>query len=620
MSLPGLIEIPLRLLVLITGLIMPGAVVLRALRLPWSLAGSFLASSVVLYATILLFTCTGITISITTLSLALLAVTIGARLVPIRYYSTPDATSSDAFISHMGRWLPLYLVFWAIVFYRLIAQPLSGPDVYFRWSYLAEQMLQFGSLDFYPPRSGGDFLKYFWVESIPPGIASLYAWAYGCGGSKLALWTSPVVALQLISLHELIWRLAHRWGGEAVARRAVLLAAACPLLTWSVLIGQETGMTALSVAGIVWCMQSAGERGAWRWTVLAALCSISAASTREYGPAFAAVALLPFIFVRSLRKNALLFSAISLPLVLAWPFRVWQLTGNPVYSLDVLGLFPTNPVFLQWSEIYHRAVANTFASVDNWQALLRYLALWALPSLAGLIAIIFLLIRRLSEARLIALFAATGCGLWAASVAHTAGGLFYSLRVLSPALALLIVGASYFLTLIQRHAIVRNLVVTGTILVFLESLPKTLVLPENPYRTEVKSWLSAGNSLAAGIKSMDPKVTLIVNSLPGFTNRKLLTDIAGMPRLLPALRIDAVPLWSPDIAWLFDPTITSRRKAQLWENSRFVYVVIGKDSPTADFFYQHAGWPSPDFLVIPFMDTNGLRILQVVTTKTKPHD
>src|SRR5476651_81982 len=194
----------LRLALLLAGLIVPGSILLRVLRLPWSLAAAFVTSSAMLYAVVLLFACTGVPISLLTLAGALGVLALAGRLIPVRRTST-ELTSSFSCFTRMGWWLPLYLAFWAIVGYRLVWQPLSGPDVYFRWSWLAEQMLQFGSLDFYPPRTGADFLRYYWAESIPPGVASLYAWAYGCGGSTNALWTSPVIALQLLSLHEVIW-------------------------------------------------------------------------------------------------------------------------------------------------------------------------------------------------------------------------------------------------------------------------------------------------------------------------------------------------------------------------------------------------------------------------------
>ena len=444
MNLPGLLENSLRLGLLLAGLIVPGAMLLRALRLPWSLAASFVGSCALLYAFVLLFTCTGCPISLLTLGSALgLAALIG-RFMPVRPIGA-ELTSSFSCFTKMGAWLPLYLAFWAIVAYRLVYQPLSGPDVYFRWSWLGEQMLQAGSLNFYPAQSGPDFVRYFWAESIPPGVASLYAWAYGCGGNTHALWTSPVVALQLLSLHEIIWRLASRWGGEIVARRAVLLAAACPLLTWSCLIGQETGLTALSVCGLVWCLHHSHEEDGLRWVALAGVFAVAGSSTREYGPIFAVAAVLAMSLLQAPRRQTLLLALIALPIALVWPLRVWLLTGNPFYSLTLGGIFPGNDIFTEWNNAFRGPHALSFASSANWLAISRYLLLWALPAVAGLLALLALLGQRLRDAQMFAIFVLLVFGLWFSSVAYTAGGLFYSLRVLSPAFALLAVVGSYAL-------------------------------------------------------------------------------------------------------------------------------------------------------------------------------
>ena len=367
----------LRLILLLAGLLVPGTMLLRALRLPWSLAAAFVTSTATLYVVVLVLTCTGVTISLRTLGAALGVIALLGRLVPARR-SITELSSSFACFTRMGWWLPLYGAFWAIVAYRLLFQPLSGPDVYFRWSHLAEQMLQYGSLDFYPPRSAEDFVRYFWAESIPPGIASLYAWAYGCGGSSAPLWSSPVIALQLLSMHEVIWRLASRWGGEIVARRAVLLAAACPLLTWSFLIGQETGLTALAVCGLVWCLHHLQEEDGMRWAALAGIFAIAAASTREYGAVFAVAAVGVTIFLRVPRGQPLLVALVALPAAIAWPLRVWMLTGNPVYSLAVGGLFPANQAFTTWNDTFRAAHGFALTSAEDWLAISRYLLLWAL--------------------------------------------------------------------------------------------------------------------------------------------------------------------------------------------------------------------------------------------------
>jgi hypothetical protein len=473
-------------------------------------------------------------------------------------------------------------------------------------------------LNFYPPRNGPDFTHYLWAESIPPGIASLYAWAYGCGGRIIALWTSPVVALELLSLHELVWRLANRWGGELAARRAVLLAAACPLLTWSVLIGQETGMTALSVVAIVWCFQSARERTGRSWMLLTGICCVAVASTREYGPAFAVLAVASAIVMRLPGKHVIFLTVAALPLALAWPFRVWMLTGNPFYSLNVGGIFPTNPVFVTWSETFHQDSVKIFSNLADWLALDRYLVLWALPAMIGVGALFFLLLRRVKETRIAAAFVILTAALWFASVAHTAGGLFYSLRVLSPAYALLAVAGGYGLGFVNWSQTAIGLVPFTITLMFVESLPKTLVLPQNPYRTPLSNWAQAGDELGRFVRPSALKLENVIRALPLGEHRRILTDNGGLPRALAFSNIQTVPLWSPEVAFLFDPSLKPQEVARLWQQSGLSFIVISKGSPTKDFIENHARLHTPFFTVITVIETDSILILQAVASPEIP--
>ncbi len=607
MDWPALLFNVLRLVLLLAGLLLPGTALLRALRLPWSLAAAFVTSSVVLYVVVLVFACTGATISLLTLAAALGLLTLAGRLVPVRGRPV-SLNSSFACFSRMGCWLPLYLAFWAIVGYRLAVQPLSGPDVYFRWSWLAEQMLRFGTLDFYPPRTGGDFVKYFWAESIPPGIASLYAWSYACGGSRLAWWTSPVIALQLLSLHEIIWRLASRWGGEVVARRAVLLAAACPLLTWSVLIGQETGLTALAVIGLVWCLHHLREDDGVRWAALAGIFTVAAANTREYGPIFAVAAVAALFFLRAPRRQMFVLALIALPLAAAWPVRVWVLTGNPLYSLNFGGLFPVNPVFTAWNDVFRGPHQFALDSLANWQALGRYWLLWALPATAGLVALVVLLVKRLRDAQVVALFTALVFALWFASMAYTAGGMFYSMRVLSPVFALLVVATSYTASLYSRNQVVGKVTALAVALVLLESLPKTLVLPENPYRVAPRDWPAAGGRFIASVRTDEQALLAKLKPLPG--RREVLSDDAGMPRVFAAIDTAVAPLWSPEVSWLFDDKLKPEAVAQRWQKAGLRYLVLGKSGPTSDFVRARAQWRAPYFTLTPVAETDTHVILE----------
>lgn len=608
--------IVLRLALLLAGLLVPGSMLLRALRLPWSLAAAFAASGATLYVVVLITAGTGATLSLLTLAGWLGFVALAARLVPVRV-STTELTSSFSCITRMGPWLPLILAFWGVVVYRLVTQPLSGPDVSFRWSYLAEQVVQFGSLNFYPPHRGPDFVRYFWAESIPPGLASLYAWAYACGGTRDALWTSPVVALQLLSLHEMIWRLASRWGGELVARRAVLLAAACPLLTWSFLIGQETGLTALAVVGLAWCLHHLQEKGDLRWAALAGIFAILGASAREYGPAFGAVAVTAVVLQGMPRRQALVLALVVLPVAAAWPLHVWARTGNPFYSLDLGGLCPTNPVFVAWNDAFRSLPEFSLSSLASWQTLGRYLLLWALPALAGLAALVFLLAQRLRDAQVVAMFVGLVFALWFASMAFTAGGLFYSLRVLSPALALLAVTSSYALGIFVRHPVAVKYLNAALLLVVLEALPKTLVLPENPYRIATRDWPHAGRQFTTVVQTDQAELLARLKSLPDRT--RILTDNAGLPRLLAPTGTEALPLWSPEVAWLFDTSIRAEEVARRWQKSGFRYLVVGKSGPTAGFVRTHARWRAPYFTVKPVAETDTQLIIEATITTAPPH-
>lgn len=607
MNLPGYVEIPLRLALLLGGLLLPGSMLLRALRLPWSLAAAFSTSAATLYVGVLIFAWTGAVISLTTLVAALGFVALLGRLVPARPGIT-QISSSFACFTQMGWWLPLYGAFWLIVAWRLGVHPLNGPDVAFRWSWLAEQMLQFGSLDFYPPRSGEDFVRYFWAESIPPGVAGLYAWAYACGGSTHALWTSPVVALQLLAVHELVWRLASRWGGEVVARRAVLLAAACPLLTWAVLLGQETGLTALAVAGMVWSLSHLRDDHGHRWAVLAGGFSIVAASTREYGVIFPVAAISATVWLQAPRSQTWLLAAVALPVALAWPLRVWLLTDNPFYSLNVFGLFATNPVFMAWNDTLRGPASEALGSAENWASLARYLTLWALPVLAGLVALVFLLVQRLREARIVAVFVGLVFCLWFVSVAYTAGGLFYSLRVLSPAFALLAVMAAYGLGFLVQHLAVARYATIALVLVVLESLPKTLVLPENPYRLGVHEWPRAAAQFPAVVRTVNEALLARVQPLSG--RRRILSDHAGLPRIFAPIGTEVAPLWSPEVAWLFDGTLEPEVVAQRWQQSGLRYLVLGKTGATAGFMQTYARWRAPYFTLQPVAETDTHVILE----------
>ena len=610
--------IPARLALLLTGLLLPGAALLRALQLPFTFAGSFLVSAACLYTHVVLFALVRLPLTLLTLAAALTLTTAATFVFPVRRPprtaapAPPEDTPSFAAFTTCGWWTPLYAAFWLVVLWRLGTQPLAGPDTTFRWSWLAEQVVRLGSLDFYPPRTAAGYAAYAWPESIPPGIASLHLWSYLCGGSFRALWTSPVVLLQLLALHEFIWRLAFSWGGEPAARRAVLLAAATPLLTWASVIGQETALTALAVGGLFFALLRWHKSRAPGWLTLAALAAVAGSSAREYGLVFPFLGLGVLALMGAPRRALLHLAAVALPLAALWPLRTWALTGHPLFSLNLAGLFPANPVFTLWSAHLHTAARQTLTTFGAWQEIARYLLLFAPTALFGALALVLHARRGFPEARWCAACAATGLLLWLLSVPFTAGGLFYSMRVLSPVLALAAAFGGYAIMAASHPA--RRIADTALALALLATLPFTLTLPENAGRTPLRHWPDAASAFERVTRPSIAQLTAALRALPG--PPRVLTDYAGLPPALVGTAFTAVPIWSPEVAWLFDQPTPPADQARRWRESHLRYLVTSSAPAYRDFLTRHTAARAPDFTLAPVWQSEAFLIFEVLPGPT----
>ena len=582
----------LRLSALLAGLLLPGALLLRWLALPRSLAGSFLLSATILYLQVLALALTHAPITWLTLACGPVLVALVISGLLLRRGKAPALSERPAlfpYFAGMGRWLPLFLMVVAVLVWRLCLDPLSGPDVRFRWSYLAEQMLRVGTLDFYPAVTAPDYLRYFWPESIPPGIASLYAWVYACGGCIQPQWTIPVLALQLLSLFELVWTLAHSRSGEAGARWAVLMAAACPLLLWTYLLGQETGQLTLGVLWLVLCVKKLTHADSTRWLWPATAAATVAASAREYGFLFALLGLAVLLLVPGVRRQALCFALSILPGTLLWPWHCWQKTGNPFYSLEVGGWFSVNREFTDWNHHFLAGQQSALHRWADWASLERYLVLWALPAGVGLALLLW---KRRAGWRVLLSFIMLSAGLWYLSVPLTGGGLFYSLRVLCPALALLVVAAGIGMgETLPRPTPIGVALLLGCF--FLESIPKTLVLPENPYRVQLTGWLSAGHHSADPWHVGEDDMRAKLAALPAEAG--IVSDNFDLPRLAAEKGRAVAPLWTPQFAWFFDRTLTADEAAVRWRASGIRYLVIGQTGATLGFLQEAAHWNNPRY-------------------------
>lgn len=604
---PEVLLVP-RFIILLAGLLVPGGAWMRTLRVPVTLSNSFVGSAFALFVTVLALQLGNVAISFGTLGAGLLALTLLARIARRK----SDATAGETSLLHrvrnynpltgMGGWTPIYFLFLAAALWRAWHEPLAGPDIEFRWGFLAEQMLRLGSLDFYPPRSSEDFFSYFWVETIPPGASALHAWAYACAGSSNAAWTIPSVFLQLWAVHDIVWRIAERIGGVPAARFACLAAAACPLLTWSILIGQETGLTAISLLGIVYAFTMWSAARTSGWAALAGIFAAVGAASREYGLVFPALAFTGLIVLRTDRRAWFAFLAAS-AVSLIWPLRSWILTGNPFYSLSFGDMFHVNERFVAWIEQEAGDLGTVLKTAAGWSDIARYVLLYAPLAVIGWMALVIATLRGRREAAFALVGTLVVLALWVMSIRYTNGGLFYSLRVTSPALAVGALAGGIALASVATSRPGRAGAINALVaLAVVALLPATLALPHDPWHAP-REWPAVKHRTPLPLGTTDETVNVILHALSRSTSSEartaavVLADGPGYQRRFLPTGIRVAPLWSPQADWLFDRQLAPAEASRRWQQSGVTHLIVSKWKPNLDFLNTRSRWTLPPFQV-----------------------
>jgi hypothetical protein len=420
-------------LLLAGGLLVPGWLLGRMLRTRAGLTGAFLGSAAVLFHVVLALAAIGLPLNFSHLTGGLTAVSLVFWLVERQSARTmkaePGAPAPPWSRQH---WLLLPAVLGvASIALKAGLEPLSGVDNGFRWDQLARQMLHTGRLDFYPPVTDQDFLLYFWCDGIAPLVSDLYLWCYLSLGQELRGATTPLVIGQGLLLFGVVYQLAARHAGPAGGRAATALLASSALLLWGVAMGQETGLTALSLAAMLLFLDHYRTDSRTGWLIWAGLAAGIGALSREYGLAFVPLGWFALQHSGRLRRGAVAFTLAAAAIALPWFIRNWIKTGNPLFSHELGGLFPVNPA--------HRACMQGIAELTRYWESPRQLAwiaaalatLAPLPLGAGLVSGM----RRWRDFAPWTLAMVVMIGLWLWSLRQTAGGAVYSLRVLTPALA-----------------------------------------------------------------------------------------------------------------------------------------------------------------------------------------
>ncbi len=528
---------------ILAGLLLPGAVWSLAARwpLPWLVGGVISALGLFLGVIILSESGAGVT------GLTLGGWQAGIALAGIIYWRRRRAVPGPGGRQGAEWWIAMpALPMITVAVWRALTQPLPGADVDFRWNYLAEIIVNTGGLARYPPFTAADFTHYFWPDGIAPLVAGQYAWTYLAAGSTAKIWTALPVLLQFSGLLTLLLALGRLWGGARGGWFACALGGATMLLQFAFNLGQETGLTAIGVGGLAYYLTLWERTHRTDLLIPAAVCATLAASAREYGVIFPLVGAGWLLVARAGWRQTAWFALGALVLPAAWHLRNWLRTGNPFYAQDVAGIFPVNPVFSEWMRGYVGIYGAPLRQWSGWMEIGRLFLLTALPAWLGLLAGAALWRRQPGWTGMLGLAGAT-LACWLASVPYTAGGLFYSMRVLSP---LLLLGCAWGGAALARWVPARRHLaglLLGLVLFALDASLRTWTIPLNPYTISLREWPDAGYQFQREFARDDQA---FIDSLADFVPGKVLSDSAGLQNIFRAHGKQLTPFWSPEVAFI----------------------------------------------------------------------
>jgi hypothetical protein len=179
----------------------------------------------------------------------------------------------------------------------------------------------------------------------------------------------------------------------------------------------------------------------------------------------------------------------------------------------------------------------------------------------------------------LALAAATAA-CWLASVPFTAGGLFYSMRVLSP---LLLLGCAWGGAVLARWVPGRRHLAgvwLGCCLFGADAALRAWTIPENPYRLAPRDWPMAGYVLQRDFQQqIEPFLKAAARAVTG----RVLTEAVIAPQVLREFGVECVPVWSPEAAFLFTAPADGSAAARLRARG-ISHVLLMRADASARFF------------------------------------
>ena len=180
--------------------------------------------------------------------------------------------------------------------------------------------------------------------------------------------------------------------------------------------------------------------------------------------------------------------------------------------------------------------------------------------------------------------------------------MFYSMRVTSPALVFgcLAVGVAFAGYVAARP---KRRVPTTALIGFavIALLPATLALPQHPLRVPWRAWAAFKAPTPPPISISDESVAIVLRAMADtsrgkpFASSVVLADAPGYQRRFLPLGISVIPLWSPQVDWLFDLQMPADEALRRWRDSRVDYIIVTKWQVNIDFFNRRSRWSRPPF-------------------------
>jgi hypothetical protein len=227
-----------------------------------------------------------------------------------------------------------------------------------------------------------------------------------------------------------------------------------------------------------------------------------------------------------------------------WYARNWILAGNPFYSLR-FGGFAVNPIHDRILHYYSASLGVQRWTAGDWASVLSPLLLFATFQVLAGIPGGFKGFRRHGYLLVTALLLAA---VWMQSVGFTSGGADISTRVLSPAMVVLSITGAGLLEPLTRRARWHTAMMAAIIVCQIWTAAQGAVYPKDPFSLRPSQWLQSAFPHIGPNPEFQARDQLVRTLPPGY---RVLSDSAYLHAALVDAGIEVVPVWSPEVRFLF---------------------------------------------------------------------